>query len=298
MNEPVSSYHRKYCHRLHCNQPSNATNRCVLYYSKHVIFMIGHHFRQGSTSFNKKEIFKKKPNWKSKITHYNYILAYGGRSRNNYADGPISAIDEVTHALTYDQSQTKINRIICQRFTYKSNSITNDNQRALPYDTLRNVRANRSLLFMVVTGVKYPSGAYFVGADAWSGTGRGGETESRNHYLLTSRSESQEWKCQDKYAPHTLRCHWKKQNLLHMPVTPFFLSLDLCLPTHCRCRGYCCPWSHSMTYTYLVGLLWTRDRLVLETSTWQHNNYKRQTSIPPAGFEPAIPAASDRRPTL
>jgi len=37
----------------------------------------------------------------------------------------------------------------------------------------------------------------------------------------------------------------------------------------------------------LVGLLWTSDQLVTETSTWRHN---RRTSMPPVGFEPTIPA--------
>jgi hypothetical protein len=40
-----------------------------------------------------------------------------------------------------------------------------------------------------------------------------------------------------------------------------------------------------------VGLLWTRDQPVAETSTWQTRNaYNRQTFMPSAGFEPAIPA--------
>jgi uncharacterized protein YacL len=30
----------------------------------------------------------------------------------------------------------------------------------------------------------------------------------------------------------------------------FFLSLDHCLPTHCKCRGYSCPWSHSITHAH------------------------------------------------
>ena len=38
-----------------------------------------------------------------------------------------------------------------------------------------------------------------------------------------------------------------------------------------------------------VGLLWTSDQLVAETSTWQHTQRNRQTSMPPAGFEPAVP---------
>ena len=33
--------------------------------------------------------------------------------------------------------------------------------------------------------------------------------------------------------------------------------------------GYCCTWSHWMIRTHSVGLLWTRDRTVTETSTWQ-----------------------------
>ena len=38
-----------------------------------------------------------------------------------------------------------------------------------------------------------------------------------------------------------------------------------------------------------VGLLSTSDQPVAETSTWQHTQHNRQTSMPPAGFQPAIP---------
>jgi hypothetical protein len=41
-----------------------------------------------------------------------------------------------------------------------------------------------------------------------------------------------------------------------------------------------------------IGLLWTRDRPVAETSTWQHKHCTRQTSMPPVGFEPTIPASA------
>jgi hypothetical protein len=41
-----------------------------------------------------------------------------------------------------------------------------------------------------------------------------------------------------------------------------------------------------------VGLLWTRDRPVAETSTWQHK-YSQETNIhAPVGFEPTIPASA------
>jgi hypothetical protein len=50
--------------------------------------------------------------------------------------------------------------------------------------------------------------------------------------------------------------------------------------------------SHSDT-RQSVGLLWTSDQSVAETSTWQHTNtHKRQTSMPPVGFEPTIPASA------
>jgi hypothetical protein len=41
---------------------------------------------------------------------------------------------------------------------------------------------------------------------------------------------------------------------------------------------------------HLVGLLWASDQPDAETSTWQHSIYKRQSSMPPTGFEPTIPA--------
>jgi hypothetical protein len=45
-----------------------------------------------------------------------------------------------------------------------------------------------------------------------------------------------------------------------------------------------------------VGLLWTSDRPVAETSTWQYTTLTRETYMPPAEFEPAIPA-SERQQT-
>jgi hypothetical protein len=49
-------------------------------------------------------------------------------------------------------------------------------------------------------------------------------------------------------------------------------------------RGFTITHKH----TGAVELLWTSDQPVAETSTWQHNTYKRH--LPPVGFEPAIPA--------
>ena len=48
--------------------------------------------------------------------------------------------------------------------------------------------------------------------------------------------------------------------------------------------------SHSDT-PHSIGLLWTRDQPDAKTATWQHTTLTRQTSMPPAGFEPTIPAS-------
>ena len=48
--------------------------------------------------------------------------------------------------------------------------------------------------------------------------------------------------------------------------------------------------SHSDT-PQSVGLLWTSDQSNAETSTSQHTTLTRQTSMPPARFESAIPAS-------
>jgi hypothetical protein len=39
-----------------------------------------------------------------------------------------------------------------------------------------------------------------------------------------------------------------------------------------------------------VGLLWTSEQPIAETSIWQHNTHSRQTSIVLAGFDPTVPA--------
>ena len=47
--------------------------------------------------------------------------------------------------------------------------------------------------------------------------------------------------------------------------------------------------SHTTT-RQSVGLLWTSDQLVAETSTWRHTTLTRQISMPPVAFEPTISA--------
>jgi len=82
-----------------------------------------------------------------------------------------------------------------------------------------------------------------------------------------------------------------------------FFFPDHFLPVDCRCRGYSCPWSHSITHTHTdartIGRT-PRDEglgsgryLYLTTQ----NTHNRQTSMPLAGFEPAIPASEQPQTT-
>jgi hypothetical protein len=93
------------------------------------------------------------------------------------------------------------------------------------------------------------------------------------------------------------------------------------LPTQSRCRGCLFSLDHTQTHTTvgrtpldegsarrrdlypatqtlykrqtsMVGLLWTRDRPVAETSTWQNKHCTRQTSMPLVGIEPTIPTSA------
>jgi hypothetical protein len=49
--------------------------------------------------------------------------------------------------------------------------------------------------------------------------------------------------------------------------------------------------SHSDTI-HSAGFLWTRNQPDAKTSTLQHRTLRRQISMPPAGFEPPIPASA------
>jgi hypothetical protein len=78
--------------------------------------------------------------------------------------------------------------------------------------------------------------------------------------------------------------------ILQCFLLKYFLFCLLILAT----EDHFCTWSHTMTHTRSVGLLWTTDRRVAEACTCtKHNIQQRHTSIPEAGFEHAI-SASER----
>ena len=73
-------------------------------------------------------------------------------------------------------------------------------------------------------------------------------------------------------------------------INIYFFFVSPLLPIHFRCRGLLL---HLITLSdKLDRTPWTRVRPVAEASTCKiHNIHKRQTSMPPARFELAIPAS-------
>jgi hypothetical protein len=63
-----------------------------------------------------------------------------------------------------------------------------------------------------------------------------------------------------------------------------------------RCKNHKTIGRHhhrSSSFLQSVGLFWTSDQLVAETSTWQRKTHNSQTSMYSVGFEPTI-AAGER----
>ena len=61
----------------------------------------------------------------------------------------------------------------------------------------------------------------------------------------------------------------------HCPVTEILSYSDLFHLHIVGGEGYCYTWYHPMTCTRVVGRLWTSDRIVSGTSTWQHKTSTR-----------------------
>jgi len=62
--------------------------------------------------------------------------------------------------------------------------------------------------------------------------------------------------------------------LLHFLLSYFYLLIV-------GADGYHCIWSHQ--HTHSVGFLWTRDRPVAETSTWQHTTLYKERDVHASG---------------
>jgi len=74
-----------------------------------------------------------------------------------------------------------------------------------------------------------------------------------------------------------------RRNISHCPVVLRYFSVRFLLPIYCRCRMLLLhlitlsdTHTHTHTQTHSVRLLWTRDRPVAGTSTWQHATFTRE----------------------
>jgi hypothetical protein len=89
------------------------------------------------------------------------------------------------------------------------------------------------------------------------------------------------------YMPHLSHHHFNHHNT-HTVSSSFFLSYpDL---FNLLIVGVC-AWPHSITHTHTLGKTPLDEGSARRTELYltAHNTHKRQTSMPPAGFEPAIP---------
>jgi len=68
-------------------------------------------------------------------------------------------------------------------------------------------------------------------------------------------------------------------------------------PQWARASSFAWFLDHTHDATQSVGLLWTSDQLVAETSTWQHKEHSQQGGIyAPGGIRIQSQQASGRRP--
>ena len=62
-----------------------------------------------------------------------------------------------------------------------------------------------------------------------------------------------------------------------VPIRTFLISLNSFYLLIEGVVDHCCTWSHSVTYTHSVGLLWTSDQPVAGTSTRLHTTFTRDS---------------------
>jgi len=106
------------------------------------------------------------------------------------------------------------------------------------------------------------------------------------------------------------RCHFKHVSLKQIrfyhchtiKTLPFFLRLDLCLLTYCRCRWLALHMitltpththihTHTDTHIHSVELLRTRDQPVPETFPWQRKHLLETDLNAPVESDPTIPVS-------
>jgi hypothetical protein len=87
------------------------------------------------------------------------------------------------------------------------------------------------------------------------------------------------------YQQMRIKCKKLLSSFLVLPSSTYLFTAGV--------EGFCdFSLDHMQAHTKGGGLLWTRDRPVAETSTWEHQRCERQVSMPLVWFEPTIPASA------
>jgi hypothetical protein len=92
---------------------------------------------------------------------------------------------------------------------------------------------------------------------------------------------------------HSTDCNWFWKGVLRIIISHLFFMFFGAKPPPSwpgppHSRGFCITHNDALQ---LVGLLWTSDQLVVETSTWKHTTFTTDIyPCPPVGFEPTISA--------
>ena len=98
----------------------------------------------------------------------------------------------------------------------------------------------------------------------------------------------------DHVTNRAIKLTVQRQSTRSLITKSLWRLVGFLLPDHCRCRAlflHLITHRHTHTHTHLVGFLWKSDQLVVKAANYTtHNKQKRRTSMPSAGFEPAIPA--------
>ena len=108
------------------------------------------------------------------------------------------------------------------------------------------------------------------------------------HDYYTNQCIHSTWLCLVNYVK-------RNRTTKHILCTPYMFAfswLDFPSGPGLLCEGPCSPLGTRRS----VGILWTSDLPIAETSfyTTTHNTHKKQTSVPPVGFESADPRFRSR----
>jgi len=111
-------------------------------------------------------------------------------------------------------------------------------------------------------------------------------TNLQPHAIL-ARTNEQTAETFQKKRSFAVGENWTRK-VIPLFLLSFFLSLNLFLPTFCRCTGFCCTWSQTHRRTHAEGRTPLHDWSASRRDLYLTTHKSQQTAMPPARIEPAI----------